>query len=590
MSALITPSERRTRADGLALAFLLASLCLLAWRLWGRWGSLRTDCGHEVYVPASILRGRLLYRDLWYPWGPLAPYLEAGLLRVFGLRLEVLYALGLATTAACLALLFSISRRFLSTLPAFVVALAFLLQALRPELFNFVFPYGYAAPIACLLGFLFLHSLLRRIQGGAPRHLVHAALAAALALLTKIEFGVACVATLGLALLLQARLSGNWQSFKKDLLRCLPAALLVIAGYGVFVSKTSLSFILFENFNSFPGSIFMKSYGAAWVRLQGLRFDPPELLASGASIALVLVAWLVLGRLLAWGNRSGRVALALLFGAGLLALAMPHGMNARRAANAMLWLCFPISMFWLTPLLAAREALRCVRRQVGASVELTATSIFGTLLGSRVMLAVRPRGYPIFYSALLFMVFMIWIGRVIGNAPRVSRALALLHAGVLGVLLMPHAPAGQAPLSTDIGTIYGNQVDVARFRRISGFMRRQSRHGDRIVVLPEETLLYVLAGVEAPTRWYQTTPGIMGPEQEQEYLRLMERARVDYIIVTNHANYPYGVPFFGLDYHQRIYEWLLARYEPVREFGKVRPGEGSPLAARLYRLRRSPPE
>jgi len=65
----------------------------------------------------------------------------------------------------------------------------------------------------------------------------------------------------------------------------------------------------------------------------------------------------------------------------------------------------------------------------------------------------------------------------------------------------------------------------------------------------------------------------------------MEKAAVDYIILTNRDTSAYGVPFFGLDYHQRIYQWILANYEQVGTFGSVEPGAGEPLAATLYRRR-----
>lgn len=49
----------------------------LAWYTWARWGDMQADCGRELYVPVEILRGKLLYRDIFYSYGPLAPYMGA---------------------------------------------------------------------------------------------------------------------------------------------------------------------------------------------------------------------------------------------------------------------------------------------------------------------------------------------------------------------------------------------------------------------------------------------------------------------------------------------------------------------------------
>src|SRR5712672_2103432 len=63
--------------DAAARAAIVAVACILFWLTWAHWGSIQIDCGREVYVPYQILRGKLLYRDLWYPYGPLEPYISA---------------------------------------------------------------------------------------------------------------------------------------------------------------------------------------------------------------------------------------------------------------------------------------------------------------------------------------------------------------------------------------------------------------------------------------------------------------------------------------------------------------------------------
>jgi len=169
-------------------------------------------------------------------------------------------------------------------------------------------------------------------------------------------------------------------------------------------------------------------------------------------------------------------------------------------------------MFWLGPALFLGEAVRSLRKGGSGSAALAVVGLLATFLGVRVMVHVAPEGYPIYYNHLPFLIFVIWIGRVSGA--EAGKGLALLHAGLLSVLLTPTPLRGCVPLSSQIGTIYGEPRDVACMRQIASFMRQQSRLGKTTVVLPEDTMLYVLAGTEAPTRWYQTTPGLLGPEQE----------------------------------------------------------------------------
>ena len=71
----------------IARGFIVAVAGVMAWFTWGHWGDFQFDCGREIYVPAAILQGKLLYRDIWYMYGMLAPYVQALLYRVFGISL-----------------------------------------------------------------------------------------------------------------------------------------------------------------------------------------------------------------------------------------------------------------------------------------------------------------------------------------------------------------------------------------------------------------------------------------------------------------------------------------------------------------------
>src|ERR1043166_2212861 len=79
-----------------------------------RWANPIVDCGREMYVPWQITTGKMLYRDLFWMYGPLVPYWHALLFKLFGLHLNVLYAVGLSLVAIQTALVFVIGRRILS--------------------------------------------------------------------------------------------------------------------------------------------------------------------------------------------------------------------------------------------------------------------------------------------------------------------------------------------------------------------------------------------------------------------------------------------------------------------------------------------
>ena len=56
---------------------------MLAWT-WNVCPDPVIDYGREVYVPWRITQGQVLYRDINYFNGPLSPYLDALLFKLFG--------------------------------------------------------------------------------------------------------------------------------------------------------------------------------------------------------------------------------------------------------------------------------------------------------------------------------------------------------------------------------------------------------------------------------------------------------------------------------------------------------------------------
>src|SRR5688572_16122208 len=67
------------------------------WTGWHRWGDPIIDCGRELDVPRQLLDGKTLYEDVRYWYGPLAPYTNALLYRLFGVHSDVIAIAGWIT-------------------------------------------------------------------------------------------------------------------------------------------------------------------------------------------------------------------------------------------------------------------------------------------------------------------------------------------------------------------------------------------------------------------------------------------------------------------------------------------------------------
>ena len=83
------PSRRALQLWALLPHAVFVLLWLVTFR---RWVQPFADSGREMNTAWRVASGEALYRDVGWSYGPLAPLVDAALLRVFGRNLDVLVA------------------------------------------------------------------------------------------------------------------------------------------------------------------------------------------------------------------------------------------------------------------------------------------------------------------------------------------------------------------------------------------------------------------------------------------------------------------------------------------------------------------
>src|SRR5215475_14895252 len=98
-------------------AILAGAAIMLAWT-WGTWPDVLIDFGAQLYIPWQLTEGKVLYRDVTDFNGPLSPYFNAALFRVFGVGLWTLVFANLLILAGLVVLLRWMLRQIASALAA----------------------------------------------------------------------------------------------------------------------------------------------------------------------------------------------------------------------------------------------------------------------------------------------------------------------------------------------------------------------------------------------------------------------------------------------------------------------------------------
>ncbi len=186
-----------------AVSILIVLFTVVVALSWQMWANPVIDGGREMNTPLRLLRGELLYSQVYYLYGPVAPFFNALLYKLFGIHLNTLYAAGLAGSLLLVLLIFHLGCRFMTAFEAMLAAAAVLLLCIFKQAGNIIFPYSYAALYGTILGTLALAAQLHYLRSNRAGSLIAAGALSGLAFCCKLEFGFAAIASL-LALVLAA--------------------------------------------------------------------------------------------------------------------------------------------------------------------------------------------------------------------------------------------------------------------------------------------------------------------------------------------------------------------------------------------------
>jgi hypothetical protein len=569
-------------ADRIARGVLLLVMVLICGITWEKWGNLSIDCGREMYIPAAISQGKRLYFDLWYPYGPLIPYWNAFLFRIFGIHLWVLYSTGIAIVTIITFTLYSLSRTFLPTWLSFTAGFAFLVRAFHHDIFNYVLPYSYPAAYSAMFSTVLLWLLVQDCFEERGWRIWAAGWIACLTLLTKIEFGLSAYGFIACAIAIRAARARSAGKIVRDAIACAPGLLLCAGIYGLLVLKSSISFMFEENIPLSPNSYFVSVFAKRWLHQVGFTTDPNTLIIS-LYICLSFAGALLVAL---WFASLARVTRRLLFALALgicgmhivlLMAGKVSGVAVPRIVTVIApGLFFNPGLLWLAVVLfvvSMKDWWHTGRSSQDSAVSMLAISTLA--FGARVLTAMFPEGYSVFYGTTAYLAWLVTLYTLSRYLPvrppeKVWRGFGIvLCCGLLAIMGLNFTGNRRTFLiHSTRGSIYTDQSTGEGYSKVLAFLDSVKPRSEPFVTMPEDTSLYYFSATLAPSRWYVLTPGVLPPgELTSKYLEELDRARVKYVILSNRATPEYGAPIFGADYNRPIYRWLEQNFRVIAKIG-----------------------
>jgi hypothetical protein len=571
-----------------ALLMLVVVWGAKVYSTWAAWGNLTIDSGHEMYVPALLAEGKQLYRDTFYSFGPPAPYFNAYLFRLFGINLNVLYWAGSLSALGSAIFLYLAGMRLSSWVVGWTAGAVVLLEAFQPSLFCFPLPYSFAAVYGCLVGCLFIWLVINASISKKWPWMFAAGSAAAVALLVKPEFGLACYGTLALLVALRAFYQKSWRVMARDVSTILPGIALCGLVIRWMVSIAGAAFITQENILSWPTSFFMKNYSKAWLAQNGFRVTGSDFISAllrAGPIAAVLLASYVLLRPRRYGKR-------LAFMMGLLVLALilyfvknNYFVSSVRQSVTLLFSTIFLPKDMVLYIIVAVMVVWCYllwRPAAARNFAFPLVLTFSSALAFRILMKMDVSGYAIYYNGPVVLSFLLLLRLIIPRSNGSGRfvfmsecvlCLTFLTPVVLKTLAVEAQAADFVPLTTSRGTIRVPKHMAENYSAAIQFMTDKAALGQQVLSVPEDNSLYFLSETECATRLYAFVPGVLAPgKMTDDTIRQIERQPVAYLLWSNRTFPEYGAPIFGLSFDRTLGDYLKSHYRSV---GLIIPNTGN---------------
>ena len=591
----MTVVSRRSR-DVLLRALLLTATAILFIVSRGKWSDPLVDSGREWLVPDALARGRLLYRDVVYWFGPLTPYVHASFFRVFGSGFGTLALAGVLSAAAAVAALYALVARVADR--AFALswaALAIPALVFMPNAGGAIVGMGYRiwhAAVFSLLALVLVSGDFRK-----PSWAVAVAGACtALAGLCRVEWGLAALASSALVLV-RRRPQGQAKG-SPAVFAALAAGFVVVFGgaWALLLPQVGWRAVLVEQ------PVFLLHIpsetpaGSGLAALRPWRAGIPNLLYSasvwyGAAQAIALLALRSRDpsrRRAALEERQTRIRLWRLAGAlGVAAIGAALG----ALGGAVLFSAAPLAC--AAALVAGWRGGRTPR-----AAALVGVGAMGLLASHRRLFFLGDAPYvaPPLLFAFAAGAGLLWLfvrdEASPEDRPRLEFACCAAVAGLAALTFASriltygtYGSAERVPIGGTAGMLTAPPGTARAIESVASSVRERTPSGSGMVVFPEGELLNFLAERPNPLRHALYLPGYLTDANEAEVLAALAAARPAAIVVWRRPVPEYSRGLFGSDYGRRIAEWIRQNY------AEAAPPAGATRATapfELYLLRGGP--
>jgi hypothetical protein len=564
--ARASAAGRGALASGrLATAGLIAWCVLLAALTWRSWGDLGVDTGYDVLAGVRVSHGELPYIDFTYYYGPLAPLVLGAAGAILGDGVGTSIAVGLALSLLIVFLTYRVARLIAGPLGAVLAGALTATAAFATGNMSFVVPYTASATIAVAACLAALLALAAHGRSGRRAHLYGAGAALGVVTLTRPEFVTALAAGLAVWLILGA---GSWRALVRDAFAvAAPAVAIAAVVYGAFLTQISPSVLVTDNLVPVNQ---LREAGSEVVR-SAMPLTAASIVTLTARLVLYaggVAALLGAAALIRRGGLARRAALAAVLVAlcGFLA-ALAVNPEAVRHQLQQAWGWVPagagiaaVAVLWAALRRGLERTLEWrLAGTVAALLAVLAATNYAQFFPYATHFANKAAFAMPFAAIFLAWLHLRWLPRIGGTPVAAIGAAWLAALALAGAVLVVHdAAAESGTVHGPGGTLAAPPEQAAAFQSAIDRIEAETRPGDPVLIGPQMTWMYVVAGRPNPLPQLVTLPGALTiADQRAAEARMRD---VDLAVIDTRSFAEFGHGRFGETFDRELARWLHADF------------------------------
>lgn len=502
----------------------------------GHYSGILIDFGREVYYPERILEGKVLYKDLFNIYGPLAYQINAILYAIFGAKLSTLYGAGYFCSILAVSGIYLITQKFLSKYLSFCVGIFTIsICVMTTSIFNFHFPYSWAV-LYGLIAFLFsLYFLLNFNESKKSSDLCISSLLAGICITCKYDFLLYT-----LIILFFIIKEKNWKAF----LSFLAAPFL---SFGIlFIQGLSINDLI--NSLSITGAMAKSKTLTYFYQNSGIYFHPKAIPTDFVLFLKTAIPFSVIlfGAYLFKKNKLASIFLSIAGYAGYLWFFRE---NVR-------------TFFGFLPLLLLISALAAFRKIDSKLAILILSALAVSAKVFWVMLLNSYGNYyiPIVITALLALMFK-FVPRNLEKTAGIYLAIAsIMYIGVNNSIL----ELTDSKIQTPKGAIYTAKYMGESTNQLIEFIQKNTKPDDKIVIFPEGMTVNFLADRKSDDFYNSLLPLYIETFGEEKIINNYRKNPPEYIIFNNLNMKDYYFKYICQDYALNFCGFVKENYTPQK--------------------------